>query len=167
MLLSFLTNTFAVLMEIAPWFLLGLVFAGLVRWLLPDKRLARLLGTGGVNTVARATILGAPLPLCSCGVLPTAIGLRRQGLSKPGTVSFLVATPQNGVDSIAVTYALLGPVFTVVRLATSLVSAFTAGVATLLVDRPEPSRAATRGAKPSMSSGSRKLSWPPVESSSQ
>lgn len=136
MLYDYLQNTLAVLAELAPWFILGLFFAGLIRWLLPDQRLAKLLGNGGINTVTRATLLGAPLPLCSCGVLPAAIGLRRQGLSKPGTVSFLIATPQNGVDSLAVTYALLGPLFTIVRLITSLISAFSAGLATLLVTTP-------------------------------
>ncbi|MFU8828911.1 MAG: SO_0444 family Cu/Zn efflux transporter, partial [Phycisphaerales bacterium] len=116
---------------------LGLVFAGLVRSLLPGDFLTRLIGRSGVGGVVKAALFGAPLPLCSCGVLPTAIGLRRQGLSKPATVSFLIATPQNGVDSLAISYSLLGLPFTIARLMCSLLSAVVAGLCTHLVTRRE------------------------------
>jgi hypothetical protein len=130
-----LVQTWRVLVEAAPWLVFGLFAAGLVKWALPERRLVRLMGRRSATQVWRATVVGAPLPLCSCGVLPAALGLRREGLSKAGTSSFLVATPQNGVDSIALSYALLGPVFTVVRVLTSLVSSVAAGFATLALDR--------------------------------
>jgi uncharacterized membrane protein YraQ (UPF0718 family) len=136
-----LGHTWFVLAEAAPWLVLGLFAAGLAKWALPEARLVKLMGRSAGTQVMRATLVGAPLPLCSCGVLPAALGLRRQGLSKAGTSSFLVATPQNGVDSIALSYALLGPVFTVVRVATSLVSALASGAATLVIDRGGPAPA--------------------------
>lgn len=62
-----------------------------------------------------ATLFGIPLPLCSCGVIPTAMSLRREGASKGATVSFLIATPQTGVDSIIATHSLMGLPFAIVR----------------------------------------------------
>ncbi len=126
-------GVWAVLVEAAPWLLVGLFAAGLAKWALPERRLVRIMGRRRWVQVVRATVVGAPLPLCSCGVLPAALGLRREGLSRPGTASFLVATPQNGADSVALSYALLGPVFTVVRVVASLLSALTAGFVTMLV----------------------------------
>jgi len=128
-----LLETWFVLLEASPWLVLGLLFAGLVRSFLPGDLLARLIGKSGVAGVIKASLFGAPLPLCSCGVLPTAIGLRRQGLSRPATVSFLIATPQNGVDSVAISYSMLGLTFTIARLVCSLISSFVAGIVTMLV----------------------------------
>jgi len=122
----------------APWLLLGLVIAGVLRAWLPDRVVARGLGGRGVGAVIRAALVGTPLPLCSCGVLPAAIGLRRQGASKEATVSFLVATPENGADSIALTWALMGPFMAVARVVAALVSALFAGVVTTLLRVPEP-----------------------------
>lgn len=145
-------ETWFVLLEASPWLVLGLLFAGLVKSLLPGDLLTRLIGKSGFGGVLKATVLGAPLPLCSCGVLPTAIGLRRQGLSRPATVSFLIATPQNGVDSLAISYSLLGLPFTVARLGCSLISSLVAGIATWLIapdgaeaaKKPTPDAAATQ-----------------------
>lgn len=130
-------QTWFVLLEASPWLVLGLLFAGLVRSFLPGDLLARLIGKSGVGGVIKASLFGAPLPLCSCGVLPTAIGLRRQGLSRPATVSFLIATPQNGVDSLAISYSMLGLPFTIARLVCSLISSLVAGIVTMMV-APDP-----------------------------
>ena len=73
-------------------------------------------------------MLGAPLPLCSCGVIPAALGLRKAGASKPATVSFLVSTPETGIDSISISYALLGPFMAIARPIAAIASAITAGL---------------------------------------
>ncbi len=101
--------------ESAPWLLLGLLIAGLMKWLVPMDLLKRHMGDKSVTSLTKAAIIGAPLPLCSCGVIPAAVGLRRSGASKPSTVSFLIATPETGVDSISVSYALLGPFMAIIR----------------------------------------------------
>jgi hypothetical protein len=88
----------------------------------------------GFGSIFKAAIFGAPLPLCSCGVIPAALGLRRAGASKPATVSFLVATPETGIDSVSISYALFGPFMAVVRPIAAITSAITAG---LLVGRSE------------------------------
>ncbi|MFG0293193.1 MAG: SO_0444 family Cu/Zn efflux transporter [Phycisphaerales bacterium JB050] len=131
-------ETWIVLLEASPWLVVGLLFAGLVRSYLPGDLLTRLIGKVGIGGVFKAALFGAPLPLCSCGVLPTAIGLRRQGLSRPATVSFLIATPQNGVDSLAISYSMLGLPFTIARLVCSLISAVLAGIVTWFVAADEP-----------------------------
>ncbi|MEM0915571.1 MAG: SO_0444 family Cu/Zn efflux transporter [Planctomycetota bacterium] len=107
-LLDIAWRTWAVLAEMAPYLFLGFVVAGVLRVLLPASLVQRHLGGGGVGSVVKSAVLGVPLPLCSCGVMPVAAGLRKQGASRGATASFLIATPQTGVDSIFATWALLG-----------------------------------------------------------
>lgn len=126
---ALIDNTLMLALAAAPWLVLGLLVAGLVRAWLPSSRLSRQLGDGDVRSVGAAALVGAPLPLCSCGVLPAAFGLRRAGASRPATVSFLIATPETGVDSIAISYVLLGPIFAVVRPLVALATALTTGLA--------------------------------------
>lgn len=121
--------------EAAPWLVIGLVAAAVVKAWAPKGFISRRLGGRGARGVLEASVIGIPLPLCSCGVLPTALGLRRQGASKPSTVSFLVSTPEIGLDSIALSYALLGPVMAVARPVAALCSAVAAGLATVFVNR--------------------------------
>ncbi len=115
-------------LDAAPWLLLGLVATGLIKAWMPEGALARHLGGEGLGPVLRAALIGAPLPLCSCGVLPAAMEIRRGGASKGATVSFLVATPETGPDSIALSYALLGPFMMVVRPVAAVFSAVVAGL---------------------------------------
>lgn len=121
--------------EAAPWLLLGLIAAAIVKAWVPKGVVVRQLGGRGVGGVVRAAIVGIPLPLCSCGVLPTALGLRRQGASRPATASFLVSTPEVGLDSIALSYVLLGPVLAIARPIAALLSALAAGLAAVGVER--------------------------------
>lgn len=96
--------------------------------------MSRHLSGSGWKSVVKAALFGIPLPLCSCGVLPTAVAMKRNGASSAASSSFLIATPQTGVDSIAATYSLLGPAFAVVRPVAALVTAFAGGC---LVGRAE------------------------------
>ena len=112
----------------APWLLLGLFIAGLINVYLPKDFLNKHLGSEGLLTTIKAAIIGAPMPLCSCGVIPAALGLRRAGASKGATTAFLVSTPETGVDSISVSYVLLGPFMAVIRPIAAITSAMVAGV---------------------------------------
>jgi len=132
---DYLANLWAVAVDAAPWLLLGLLAAGLIKAFVPTDWMARWLGRRGLGSVLRAAVIGTPLPLCSCGVLPAALGVRRQGASKGATISFLVATPQNGADSIAISYALLGPFLMIAKPVASLFTAVFAGALTDLTDR--------------------------------
>ncbi|MEM9253308.1 MAG: SO_0444 family Cu/Zn efflux transporter [Planctomycetota bacterium] len=119
-LLDIAWRTWAVLAEMAPYLFLGFVVAGVLRVLLPASLVQRHLGGGGVGSVVKSALLGVPLPLCSCGVMPVAAGLRQQGASRGATASFLIATPQTGVDSIFATWALLGWPMAVARAVVAL-----------------------------------------------
>ena len=129
-----LSNFIDLFMEAAPWMMLGLLIAGLIKECIPADFLARHLGGKGFKTTIKAAFIGAPLPLCSCGVIPAALGLRRNGASKSATTAFLVATPETGVDSVTVSYALLGPFMAIIRPIAAIVSAIVAG---LLVGKEE------------------------------
>lgn len=122
----------AIVFEMAPYILLGFLFAGLLNEFVKPRTMARHLSGRGLLPVMKAAALGVPLPLCSCGVLPTAVSLRRRGASRAASTSFLIATPQTGVDSIAATYSLLGLPFALIRPIAALVGAVAGGWA---VDR--------------------------------
>lgn len=129
-----LKNFIDLFLDSAPWLLLGLILAGLLKVFVPMAWMQKQLGGHGFKTVVKAALLGAPLPLCSCGVIPAAVGLRRSGASKAATTSFLVSTPETGVDSIAVSYVLLGPFMAIIRPIAAITSAIVAG---LLVGRDD------------------------------
>jgi len=129
-----LANFIDLFLDSAPWLLLGLVLAGMLKMFVPMAWMQKQLGGNGFKTVVKAAVLGAPLPLCSCGVIPAAVGLRRAGASKAATTSFLVSTPETGVDSVTISYVLLGPFMAIVRPIAAVVSAIVAG---LLVGRDE------------------------------
>ncbi|WP_299493229.1 SO_0444 family Cu/Zn efflux transporter [uncultured Shewanella sp.] len=128
------TNFIDLFLESAPWLLLGLVLAGMLKMFVPMSWMQKQLGGHGFKATVKAALLGAPLPLCSCGVIPAAVGLRRSGASKAATTSFLVSTPETGVDSVTVSYVLLGPFMAVVRPIAAITSAIVAG---MLVGRDE------------------------------
>ncbi len=128
--MAFLRSFVAVALDAAPWLLLGLVFSGLVKAWVPMTALQRWLGGTGLWPIVKAAFIGTPLPLCSCSVMPVALSLRRSGASKGATISFLIATPENGADSVTISYALLGPVMTIARVVSALVSAIAAGALT-------------------------------------
>ena len=122
--------------ESAPYLLLGLLLAGIIRMLVPDSWINKFLGQN--SSVVTAALIGTPLPLCSCSVIPTAIGIRRAGASKASTASFMVSTPETGVDSIGVTLALMGPVMAIARPISAILSAIAAGTLVRLWDTETP-----------------------------
>lgn len=117
-----------ILNEMSPYILLGFLIAGVLHVFVNEATLTRHLSGNGWRSVVKAAAIGVPLPLCSCGVLPTAVSLRRQGASKAATTSFLIATPQTGVDSIVATYSLLGLPFAVIRPIAAIVGAVFGGI---------------------------------------
>lgn len=113
--------------EMSPYLLLGFFLAGLMHAFVPGQLYSRYLAKPTFKSVLNAALLGIPLPLCSCGVIPTAMSLRREGASKGSAVSFLIATPQTGVDSIVATYSLMGLPFAIVRPVAALITSLFGG----------------------------------------
>ncbi len=131
LLWNFVRAAVGIFTEAAPYLLLGFILAGFVHVFLPGRRVARSLGQCGWRGVFWASVIGIPLPLCSCSVIPVATALRRRGATKGATASFLISTPETGLDSISASYALLDPVMTVFRPLAAFVSAMVGG---LIVD---------------------------------
>lgn len=134
--MTLLSNFWSLFLVSAPWLMLGLLLAGLLNIFIPKNFLQKHLGKEGVWTTIKAALIGAPMPLCSCGVIPAAVGLRRAGGSKSATTAFLVSTPETGVDSVSVSYVLLGPFMAIIRPIAAVSSAIVAG---LLVGKEEAS----------------------------
>ncbi len=113
--------------KMSPYILLGFLLAGLMHAFIPGKVYHKYLGGKSFRSVLNAALLGVPLPLCSCGVIPTAMSLRREGASKGATVAFLISTPQTGIDSIIATYSLMGWPFALLRPIIALLTAIFGG----------------------------------------
>lgn len=140
--MELLNSLIYMLSEMAPYILLGFLIAGVMHAFIPQHTMARHLAGRGWKPVVKSALLGVPLPLCSCGVLPTAIGMRRSGASRAASTSFLIATPQTGVDSIAATWSLLGPAFAIVRPVAAFATAIAGGVAVGKAEKPDAAPAA-------------------------
>ena len=121
--------------EMSPYLLLGFLFAGVLRVVFPRRLITAYMGQRNFRSVLNASLLGVPLPLCSCGVLPTGIGFYKNGASRGSTISFLISTPQTGVDSILATYSLLGLPLAVIRPVAALVTGLFGGLMGNAADR--------------------------------
>ena len=115
-------------LAMSPYLLMGMFIAGVLHVFLGTDFIARHLGGGAFGSIVKATLLGIPLPICSCGVIPVAASLKKEGASRSATLSFLVSTPTTGVDSIMATYSLMGPLFAVFRPVAAFFSGITIGV---------------------------------------
>ncbi len=130
--MDFFTSLLNVVCEMAPYLLLGFLIAGVLHVFVPQKFYANYLSRKNRLSVLWAALLGVPLPLCSCGVIPTAIGLKNEKASKGAVASFLIATPQTGIDSILATFSLMGLGFAIIRPVAALITGVCGG---LLVNR--------------------------------
>ena len=127
--------------QMSPYLLLGFLLAGIMHAFIPKRYFTRYLSKPDLRSVVNAALLGIPLPLCSCGVLPTAMSLRKEGASKGAATSFLIATPQTGVDSIIATFSLMGLPFAVIRPIVALVTALFGGTLVNVIDKEKPEKA--------------------------
>ena len=127
-MLLFLREMWVLCLEMAPYLLLGMLVSGLISIFIDSSFIFKHIGQKNAGSVLKSTLFGIPLPLCSCGVIPVAATLRESGASKGATVSFLVSTPQTGVDSIFLTFGMLGPMFALFRPLAALASGFFSGI---------------------------------------
>ena len=143
-LFNILGEIWWILLESAPFVLFGTFLAGLLYIFLNPETIYRRLSKNTLGSVFTASLFGIPLPLCSCGVLPAAVSLSKQGANKGAVLSFLISTPESGVDSIAVTYALMDPLMTIMRPVAAFLSAITAGILGVVTDTSKKNDAPVR-----------------------
>lgn len=133
-----LANNFLSLLDaMAIYILIGLLIAGFLKQIIPDDFIIKHLGNGNIGSVIKATILGIPLPVCSCSVIPLAQSLRKEGASKGAVQSFLISSPITGVDSILATYSFFGLFFTIYRVISSMIIAIVVGIVQNIFDKEE------------------------------
>lgn len=146
-MLTFIYNvllaSWDMLQQASIYILFGLLVGGLLKMFLSPAYVAAHLGSGRFSSVFKAALLGIPIPLCSCGVLPAAASLKKQGANNGATTAFLISTPESGVDSISITWALLDPIMTIARPISAFISAFVAGCAENFFNPPDKSKQAT------------------------
>lgn len=136
-ILNIFNEIWAVTLEMAPYLLFGFLMAGILSVLISRDYVRRHLGGRGITAAVKAALVGVPMPICSCGVIPLAASLRKHGASRGATASFLASTPQTGIDSLMVTYALLGWVFAVFRALAAFLSGIICGLAVESVPAPD------------------------------
>ncbi len=144
-IVRYISELIYLIQEMAPWLLLGLVFAGLLKIYFPQKHIDKYLGKSNAKSAINASLLGVPMPLCSCGVIPTGISFYKNGASKGATNSFLISTPQTGVDSIFATYSMLGWPFAILRPLVAFTTGILGGILTnwLIKEKPKPAPVVT------------------------
>jgi uncharacterized membrane protein YraQ (UPF0718 family) len=108
--------------------LFGFFMAGILYVFFKPDKIKKYLGTGKIRPVILSALFGIPIPLCSCGVVPVAAGLKKQGANNGAALSFMIATPESGVDSIAVSWAMLDPIMTVIRPFAGFITAIATGI---------------------------------------
>jgi uncharacterized membrane protein YraQ (UPF0718 family)/copper chaperone CopZ len=144
MITHIIIETWLVTARMSAWLLLGFGVAGLLSVFISPTWLERHLGGRGMGPVFKASLFGVPLPLCSCGVIPVAASLKQHGASRSATTAFLLSTPQTGVDSILVTWTMLGPLFAIFRPVAALITGLIGGGLVQAFD-PDPHRTTANG----------------------
>lgn len=134
---DFIKDFISILSEMSPFLLLGFFFAGLLHAFISKRKIEKYFNGKPFRSSFLASIFGVPLPLCSCGVIPTGAALYKNGASKGGTISFLISTPQTGVDSILATFSLLGLPFAIIRPFAALITGITGGMITSVITKKE------------------------------
>ena len=124
---DYFQNVWTILGELGPWLLFGVAAAGVLHVFLPSDFVRSHLGSGTMRNVIKASLFGVPMPLCSCGVIPAAIGLRRDGASKGAATAFLVSTPQTGLDSVTVSAVFLGLPFALYKVVVAFLTGLLGG----------------------------------------
>lgn len=142
LILDILLESWQLFREASIYVLFGILVAGLLRIFLSPSTVAQQLGRGRFSSVFKASLLGIPIPLCSCGVLPAAASLRKQGANNGATTAFLISTPESGVDSVALSYALLDPLMTIARPVAAFASATAAGLSVNFLGQEDDARRA-------------------------
>jgi len=144
---KFLKETIRLFLEMSPYLILGFFFTGLLHIFISEKYIKKNFSTNGFSSIFKAAFFGVPLPVCSCGVIPIAESIRKDGASKSSTMAFLVSTPSSGVDSIFATYALLGPIYAIIRPIASLFSGIIIGIVTFFAEKTQNSNSVVRNKK--------------------
>jgi len=139
---SIMTSFRDTMLEMSPYLLFGFLAAGILSVFISQQLVEKHLGGSGLWQVVKASMFGVPLPLCSCSVIPVAMSLHKHGASRGSAISFLLSTPQTGVDSIFVTYSLLGPVFAVFRPIAALLTGIVGGIFVNNLDKTGPAQTA-------------------------
>ena len=168
---KFLEQIWFLTIEMSPFLLFGFIVSGVLSALLTVEMVTKYLGKNNFQSILKASLFGVPLPLCSCGVIPVFSYLRKHGASKASTTSFLISTPQTGVDSILITYGMLGPMFAFIRPIIALFTGIIGGlftekfvkdeyVATLKIDHEHSKKTLMDGLKYAFITLPQDIAWP-------
>ena len=141
MVYEILKESWHIYLDVSVYMLFGFLMAGILYVFFKADSIKRYLGTGKIKPVFLSALFGIPIPLCSCGVVPVATGLKKQGANDGAALAFMIATPESGVDFIAISYAMLDPVMTIIRPVAGFFTAVCTGIAQNYWGNPTPAPA--------------------------
>jgi len=136
-IIGFLQEIYSLFIDMAPYLILGITVAGLLSIFIKRELVVKHIGKSNSSSIIKAALLGVPLPLCSCGVIPTTSYLKKYGASKPAVMSFLISTPQTGIDSLTATWGMLDPLFAISKGITALVMGIIGGFISYFFDKDD------------------------------
>lgn len=139
-IIEILKETLELFLDMAPYLMIGLFFVGLLNIFFSKDLIAKHIGNSNFASIFKAALFGIPLPLCSCGVVPSSVYMAKNGASKSAVVSFLIATPQTGIDSMIATYGMMGWIFAIFRPIAALIMGIVGGTAIKLFKTDEPNK---------------------------
>lgn len=122
----------------APYLMIGLAFVAILNIYMTKEFVKKQIGKDSIWSIFKAAIFGVPLPLCSCGVIPTTVYMADSKASKGAVTSFLISTPQTGIDSIVATYGMMGPVFGIFRPISALIMGIAGGLFINATNKEKP-----------------------------
>ena len=148
MITGILNDIMAMFLEMAPYMIIGLLFVAILNLLVSKDLIVKHVGKNNFASVFKASLFGVPLPLCSCGVIPSTVYLANNGASRGSVISFLISTPQTGIDSIIATYGMMGWVFAIFRPIAALIMGITGGTLFRFFNKSENKEIKTNFARP-------------------
>ena len=128
MITDFLYEIYVLFLEMSPYLMIGLAFVAILDIYMTKEFVKKQIGKDSIWSIFKAALFGVPLPLCSCGVIPTTVYMADSKASKGAVTSFLISTPQTGIDSIIATYGMMGPVFGIFRPISALIMGIVGGI---------------------------------------
>ncbi|HEY6571783.1 MAG TPA: permease, partial [Candidatus Eisenbacteria bacterium] len=134
--------------EILPFFLLAIFLGALIEEFVSEKTIVRFLTGTSPGTMVLASTVGAVLPLCTCGMVPLAVSLRRRGSDLKHTFAFLTAGAAVSVPVLLLTWKVLGGWWAIARFATSVIFGLLVGYASTRVLRSVADRSAQPAGEP-------------------
>ena len=113
---------------LGKYFVIALVISALVKSLVPEEFISKILGGNARMSLIAAIAMGIPFYSCGGAAIPLIQVLSEMGMNKGAVLSFFIAGPSTKLETIYVYKSLLGYKFLLYFLSFTLISSFLCGL---------------------------------------